>query len=134
MNVRARIARFLGGPEPALILGVISAALSLAVTLGAGLTSDQAGGWVAVISGVFAALTAAVTRPIAPAAFTGLVTVTAALLGAYHYHVPGNVIAATNALIIAGLALLTRGQVSPSTTKAPPTSARAVPAGPSRDA
>jgi anaerobic selenocysteine-containing dehydrogenase len=39
MNVRARIARFLGGPEPALILGVISAALSLAVTLGAGLTS-----------------------------------------------------------------------------------------------
>lgn len=112
------------GREPALYLGVVSAALSLAVTLGVGLTADQAGAWTAVISGVFAAVTAAVTRPIAPAAFTGLVTVTADLLGAYHYQVSAGTVAAVNTAVLAVLTLLTRGQVSPAPL---PTGPKAVP-------
>lgn len=111
------------GREPALIIGALSAALSLLVTLGVGLTSDQAGGWVAVISGVFAVVTAIHTRPIAPAAFTGLATVAASLLGAYHFHVAPGTVGAINTLVIAILTLLTRGQVAPVTAKAP----RAVP-------
>lgn len=107
------------GAEPALAIGAISAALSVAVTLGIGLSTDQAGAIVAVISGVFAVATAIATRPIAPAAFTGLVTVAAALLGAYHFHVNPGTVVAINGLVIAVLAVVTRGQVSPATAKAP---------------
>lgn len=107
------------GYEPALIIGAISAALSLVVTLGLGLTTDQAGAWVAVISGVFAVVTAVMTRPIAPAAFTGLVTVAAALLSAYHFNANPGTVAAINVVVLAVLSLLTRGQVSPTTAKAP---------------
>lgn len=107
------------GREPALIIGVVSAALSLVVTLGVGLTTDQAGAIVAVISGVFAAVTAVLTRPVAPAAFTGLVTVTAALLSAFHFGVAPETVGAINTVVLAVLVLLTRGQVSPATTAAP---------------
>lgn len=109
------------GREPALYLGVISGALSLAVTLGVGLTADQAGAWTAAVSAVFAAVTAAVTRPVAPAAFTGLVTVVASLLAAYHFNVSGGTVAAVNATVLAVLTLLTRGQVSPKPIPSTPT-------------
>lgn len=108
------------GREPALIVGAISAALSLVVTLGVGLTADQAGAWTAVISGVFAVITAVMTRPIAPAAFAGLVTVAADLLGAYHYNVSAGTVAAINTTVLAVLTLLTRGQVSPVPTATVP--------------
>jgi lipopolysaccharide export LptBFGC system permease protein LptF len=107
------------GVEPALILGVLSAALSLVVTLSVGLSANQAGAWTAVISGIFAVITAAFTRPIAPAAFTGLVAVTADLLAAYHFNVSAGTVAAVNALVVAGLTLITRGQVTPTTAKQP---------------
>lgn len=101
------------GREPALWVSAVSAALSLAVTLGVGLTADQAGAWSAVISGVFAVVTAILTRPIAPAAFTGLVAVAADLLSTYHFNVSPGAVAAVNATVLAILGLLTRGQVSP---------------------
>lgn len=101
------------GNEPAVIVGTISAALSLVVTLGVGLSADQAGAWVAVITAAFAVVTAVMTRPIAPAAFTGLVTVGATLLAAYHFDVSGGTVAAVNGTVLAVLTLLTRGQVSP---------------------
>lgn len=101
------------GREPAVVIAVISGALSLVVSLGVGLTADEAGAIVAFISGAFAALTAVVTRPVAPAAFTGLVTVTADLLGAYHFDVSAGTLAAANGFVLAVLTLLTRGQVSP---------------------
>lgn len=116
---------FLLGQEPALIVGAVSAALSLVVTLGVGLSADQAGAWTAIISGVFGVLTAVVTRPIAPAAFTTLVTVAADLLAAYHYNVSASTTAAVNTAVLALLTLVTRGQVSPTPTATAP---RAVPA------
>lgn len=103
------------GNEPAVITAVISAALSLVVSLGVGLSADQAAGWVAVISGAFAALAAWHTRPIAPAVFTGLVQVAAALLAAYHFNLSAGTVGAINTLIVAVLTLLTRGQVTPAT-------------------
>lgn len=107
--------KLLFGREPALILGVLSAALSLLVTLGIGLTSDQAGAIVAVVSAAFAVATAVLTRPIAPAAFTGLVTVVAVLLSAFHFGVAPATVGSINAVVLATLVLLTRGQVSPIT-------------------
>lgn len=106
------------GNEPAVVLGVVSAALSLLVTLGLGLSADQAAGWVAVVAAVFAIVTAWRTRPVAPALFTGLVQVAAALLAAYHFSVSAGTVGAINTLVVAALTLLTRGQVSPTTPTA----------------
>jgi hypothetical protein len=99
--------------EPALVITAISAALSLLVTFNVGLSGEQAGAIVAVISGVLAAATAAMTRPIAPSAFTGLVAVIVALLAAYGFNVSPETVGALNAVVLAVLGLLTRGQVSP---------------------
>lgn len=101
------------GREPALFIAVISATLSLVVTFNVGLSSEQAGTIVALISALSAAATAVVTRPIAPAAFTGVVSAVAALLSAYGLHLSPETIGAANGLVLAVLALLTRGQVSP---------------------
>lgn len=101
------------GREPALWISVISAALSLIVSLSVGLDAEQAALWVAVITAVFGVATAVLTRPIAPAAFTTLVTVTADLLAAYHFDVSAGTVAAVNGFVLATLTLLTRAQVSP---------------------
>jgi hypothetical protein len=107
------------GREPALVIATISAALSLLVTFNVGLSGEQAGAIVAVISGVFAAATAAVTRPIAPAAFTGLVAAAVALFAAYGFNVSPETVGGLNAVVLAVLGLVTRGQVSPAPAKSP---------------
>jgi hypothetical protein len=107
------------GREPAVVLGIISAALSLLVTFNVGLSTEQAGAIVAVISGVFAAISAALTRPITPSAFTGLVTVAVALLAAFHFDVAPETVGSLNALVVAVLVFITRGQVSPASPTAP---------------
>ncbi|MFG2412263.1 hypothetical protein [Streptomyces goshikiensis] len=99
--------------EPAVVIGVVSAVLSLIVTFNIGLTSLQAGATVAVISAGSAAVTAARTRPVAPAAFTGLITAGVALLAAWHFQVAPATVGSLNAVVLAVLVFLTRGQVSP---------------------
>ncbi|MFG3046213.1 hypothetical protein ACGFZR_14955 [Streptomyces sp. NPDC048241] len=105
------------GREPAVTLGIISAALSLAVTFGIGLSSEMAGGIVALISAAFAAATAWKTRPVTPSAFTGLVAAAVALLAAFHYQVAPETVGSLNALVVAVLVFITRGQVTPKTTE-----------------
>lgn len=102
--------------EPTLILQFVSAALSLVVALGFGLTSDQAALIVAAITAVFGVVNAVMVRPIAPAAFTALVGALAALAAGFGFHLPDAVVAAVTGLVLTGLALLTRGQVSPTDT------------------
>lgn len=102
--------------EPTLILQFISAALSLVVALGFGLSSDQAALIVAAITAVFGAVNAFMVRPIAPAAFTALVGAVAALAAGFGFHLSDGVIAAINGLVITALALLTRHQVTPNST------------------
>ncbi|MFI5649888.1 hypothetical protein ACIA71_01545 [Streptomyces anulatus] len=101
------------GREPALVIATVSATLSLLVSFQFGLDAEQAGAIVAVISTVFAAATAAVTRPIAPSAFTGLVAAAVALLAAYGLSVSAETVGALNAVVLAVLGLMTRGQVTP---------------------
>lgn len=107
------------GREPALVIAIVSGALSLLVTFNIGLSTDQAGALVAVISAVFAVITAALTRPIAPSAFTGLVAAVVALLAAYHFNVAPETVGSVNAFVLAVLVFITRGQVSPANPTAP---------------
>lgn len=107
------------GREPAVVIGILSAALSLLVTYNIGLSSEQAGAIVAITSAVFAAITAAMTRPVTPSAFTGLVAAAVALLAAFHYNVTPETVGSLNALVLAVLVFITRGQVSPSSPTAP---------------
>jgi ABC-type thiamin/hydroxymethylpyrimidine transport system permease subunit len=100
--------------EPALIIGVISAALSLLVTLNFhGLTSEQAALIVAAITAVGGVITAVATRPVAPAAFTALIAAVAALLAGFHFNLDPATVAAFNGLVLAVLTLVTRHQVTP---------------------
>ncbi|MDQ0842391.1 hypothetical protein [Streptomyces sp. V1I6] len=108
------------GREPALIIAAVSAGLSLLVSFQFGLSGEQAGAIVAVVSAVFAAATAAVTRPIAPSAFTGLVAAAVALFAAYGLEVSPETVGALNAGVLAFLGLVTRGQVSPTPAKSGP--------------
>lgn len=109
--------KFLTGSEPALILGVISAALSLGTALGVpGLSAGQVALIVAAINAVLGVVTAVVTRPVAPAVFLALVSAVAALAAGYGYHVSPAVVGGVDALVVAGLSLLTRGQVTPVAT------------------
>ncbi|WP_256727277.1 hypothetical protein [Streptomyces acidiscabies] len=58
-------------------------------------------------------MTAAITRPVAPSAFTGLVSAGVALLAAYGLNVSAETVGSLNACVLAVLGLITRGQVSP---------------------
>lgn len=107
------------GREPALVIAIISAGLSLLVTFNIGLSTNQAGAIVAVISGVFAVITAVLTRPVVPSAFTGLVAAVVALLAAYHFNVAPETVGSLNVFVLAVLVFITRGQVSPASPTAP---------------
>lgn len=105
--------------EPALIIGAVSAALSLLVALNFhGLSSEQAALIVAAITAVGGVITAVATRPIAPAAFTALVAAVAALLAGFHFNLDPGTVAAVNGVVLAILALITRHQVTPVTAPA----------------
>lgn len=102
------------GREPVVISNFIAAVLGLVVSLGfTPLTAEMAGAIVALISAVFGGIAAALTRPIAPQAFTAVVAAGATLLATFGYHVAQGTIGAVNVVVLAGLTLLTRGQVAP---------------------
>lgn len=104
--------------EPALIVGAIVAAISMAGTLGYSLLSpDQAGLWVLAVNAVAAAVMAWTTRPISPGVFTYLIGVIATLVAAYGFTVSPEQINGLNVLTISILTLITRGQVSPADTR-----------------
>jgi hypothetical protein len=100
--------------EWALVSGVIAAALQLVVGFGLPwLTNDEAAWINAVIAAVAAVVFGWKVRPVSPALFTGLVTAAAGLVAAYGLHVGQGTVAAVNALVLAVVALIARGQVTP---------------------
>lgn len=108
------------GKEPVVVLNTLSAVLGLIVSLGmTSLSADQAGAIVAVVSAILGAIAAAMTRPVAPQAFTALVAAGAVLVAAFGYDVSQSTIGAINTVVLAVLTLLTRVQVSPSSPSAP---------------
>lgn len=102
------------GREPALILGALNALLMILGTVGLNwFNTDQAGLLIILINGGAAAITAFVTRPVAPAVFTAFVSSFIAFAGAYGINLPGETVAAINVAVFPILAFLTRGDVSP---------------------
>ncbi len=101
------------GREPTLVLQVISAVLSFLVASGFGLSDTQAALIVAAISAVFGVVNAVMVRPIAPAAFTGLVAALAALAVGFGLNVSPEMVATVNGLVLAVLMFMTRAQVTP---------------------
>ena len=108
------------GREPVVVLNTLSAVLGRVVSLGVtSLSAETAGGIVAVVSAILGAIAAAMTRPIAPQAFTAVVAAGAVLVGTFGYNVDQATVGAINTVVLATLTLLTRVQVTPSKPDAP---------------
>lgn len=105
------------GRNPTLWIAVLSNAVILLGTFGFRLLDQtQAGLIVAAIDGVALAVNAYTVRPVAPAAFTYAVGAVVAVFGAYGYNFTPDQIAGVNGVVVATLALLTYGNVSPQET------------------
>ena len=103
-----------GKSEWALVTAVIAAVLNWFVGFGwSSLNAEQASWIMAVVAAVAGSVTAIVTRPVAPSAFTYLITAVVGLVGAYGLHLSQGSVAAFSTVVLAVLALLTRAQVSP---------------------
>jgi hypothetical protein len=108
------------GKEPVVVLNVLSAILGLIVSLSiTSLTAEQAGTIVAVTSAILGGIAAAMTRPVAPQAFTAIVAAGATAVAAFGYEVSQGTVGAINTAVLALLTLLTRVQVSPASPTAP---------------
>jgi hypothetical protein len=100
--------------EPTLYLQALSALLGIGVAICLpALSAEQAALIVAAASAIIGAVNGAITRPVAPAAFTGLVGAVAALAAAYGFEASQEVVGAVQAAVVTLLALLTRVQVTP---------------------
>ncbi|MFF7308188.1 hypothetical protein [Streptomyces sp. NPDC008137] len=110
------------GREPVVVLNTLSAVLGLVVSLGVtSLTAEQAGVVVALVSAILGGIAAAMTRPIAPQAFTAIVAAGATAVAAFGYEVSQGTVGAINTFVLALLTLLARVQVSPANPSAPAT-------------
>ena len=108
------------GREPVVVLNTLSAVLGLIVSLSiTSLTAEQAGAIVAVVSAVLGGIAAAMTRPVAPQAFTAIVASGATAVAAFGFEVGQETVGAVNMLVLAVLTLLTRAQVTPASPSAP---------------
>lgn len=100
--------------EPALLAGVLTAVLSLLVSLHfRGLTSDQAALIVAAITAVGGSVIALFTRPIAPGLATAAIAAVAALFAGFGYHWDPAVVGGVGAVFAAVLAFIARNHVTP---------------------
>lgn len=106
------------GREPALVIGFVSALLVFLGTQNLpGLSPEHAALWIAAINAIAGAITALTVRPVPPAAFTNLVGAVVALASGYGLEMSTEAVGALNAVVIAGLTLILRGQVEPQNTK-----------------
>lgn len=102
------------GREPALAVAVIAAAITLLAVLGIpGLSKMQATAIIALVDAAAGVVIAWRTRPWAPGVFTAVVAAAAAVAGTYGLEISAEAVASANALVIAVLAFIVRGQVSP---------------------
>jgi len=108
------------GREPVVVTNTLAAVLGLIVSLGVtSLTAEMAGAIVGVATAILGAIAAAMTRPVAPQAFTTVVAAGAVLVATFGYEVSQETVGAINTVVLAVLTLLTRVQVTPSKPDAP---------------
>ncbi|MFY7066011.1 hypothetical protein ACOQFV_09130 [Nocardiopsis changdeensis] len=102
------------GREPVVIINAVQAVLLVALAAGAPyLDAVSVPLIVAALGAVLGAVQAVVVRPVAPAAFTAVVTTLAPVLTHYGVGLSDELVVAVNGAIVAVLALATRQQVSP---------------------
>jgi hypothetical protein len=100
------------GREPAVIIGLVGAIVTVIVALGVDWLDAGAG--VAVTALITAGITAATTRPVTPSIAMGVLTALAALLAEYQINLSEELIASLGGLVIAVFAVAsTRPQVTP---------------------
>lgn len=109
------------GREPTVIIQTVAGVLAILVAFKIpNLTAEQAGLIIAVIYALLGALNAFLVRPIAPAAFTGLVGASASLLATYGFHLTQEQVGSISTALVSLIVLLTRVQVSPVNDPRPP--------------
>ena len=102
------------GREPTLWISVIASVLSLVAGFGLDwMTAEQASLIVVGLNALLGIWNGLAVRPVAPAAFTYAVGALAAVAAAYGLDVSQEMVGSINVVVVAVLALLTRGQVSP---------------------
>jgi hypothetical protein len=107
--------------EPALVAGVTSAALAIAITLGLHLTVGQTGALEAAVAGGAAVIVAAATRPVAPPVLTGALSAILVCLVAFGVpRVTSATVSAVNVAAVAVLAIVLRGHQTPVAPAPPP--------------
>lgn len=100
--------------EPVMISGLVQSLLSLIVGLGLSLTAGQTGALEAGTTAVLALIAAVSVRPFPVTILTGAVTAVVTLLVAFGVpHVSTGMVSSLNASIVAVLALVLRGHVTP---------------------
>lgn len=106
------------GREPALILAIIGAVVTWAVSLGFDwLNAGQATAIVTFLTGV---VIAATTRPVAPALFVAVVAAGSALFGEYGLHWSDASVTGLGSIILTGFALFgIRPQATPAADPRP---------------
>ena len=115
------------GREPALWVAGIAAILGLIASFGVPwLTDTQTTVIVALVDAAGGVIIAVRTRPIAPGAFLAFVGAVVAVLAAYGVAVSQHTVGAVDLVLLAALALITRGQVSPVSPAAEKARAHAV--------
>lgn len=102
------------GREPVVILNAVQAVLLVGVAAGLPHITDAAVPLiVAALGAGLGAVQAVYVRPVAPAAFTAVVTTLAPLLAYYGVGVPPELVVALNGAIVAVMTLVVRHEVSP---------------------
>jgi hypothetical protein len=108
------------GREPAIWLGVIAAALNLAVGFGLPVTTVQTGLINAAVAGVLAVVAAVAVRPFPVPLLIGAVNAALALGIGFGAPISSGVVGMLDALIVAVAAVVLRSQVSPLTPPVAP--------------
>ena len=104
------------GREPTVLLQSVSALLMVFVAFQfPGVSRDQATLIIAFLGAVLGAANAVLVRPVAPAAFVGLVGAGAALLAGYGLELSQEQVGSVSAAVVVALTLFVRGQVTPVT-------------------
>lgn len=104
-----------------MIIQTIAAGLAILVAFGfPGLSAEQAGLIVAAIYAGLGVINALAVRPVAPAAFTGLVGAVAAVATSYGLNFTQEQVGTVSAGLVSVIVLLTRGQSTPIADPRPP--------------
>lgn len=101
------------GYEPAVIVYAVNALVAALVAWGLDLSDEQTGAINTIVTGVLAAVVAAMTRPVTVSAITGAAATVLAALGAFGLELSAEQIGSSVALGSIVLALLLRQNVSP---------------------